>query len=95
MKFSHNKLLFVEFSEQHPSGNPHHSIKRLRRIWEDTYEEPYWDAVPVAASYTGNVNSNTFQMPRSAWVNKVRLGFSRSDSGGDVRLLLCEAFANG
>lgn len=85
----------VEFSEQHPSGNPNHSIKRLRRIWVDTYEEPYWEAVVVAASYTGNVSSNTFQMPASGFINKVRLGFSRVDAGGDVRLLLCETRPDG
>ncbi len=72
-----------------------HVMLRLTQFWEDTYEEPYWAAVAVDASYTGNVSSNTFQMPRSAWITKIRLGFSRIDTGGDVRLLLCETRADG
>lgn len=86
----------VEFSEQHPSGNPNHSIKRLRQIFTDSYEEPYWAATVVQASYTGQVAGNTFMMPRSGWVPGFNVYFSRVDSGGgDVRLALCELFENG
>lgn len=86
----------VEFAEQHPSGNPDHSFKRLRQIFIDTYEEPYWAATVVQASYTGQVAGNTFMMPRSGWVTGFNLMFSRVDAGGgDVRLGLCEIFENG
>ena len=86
----------VEFSEQHPSGDPNQSFKRLRKIFIDTYEEPYWAATIVQASYTGQVAGNTFMMPRSGWVSGVNLMFSRVDAGGgDVRFALCEIFENG
>ena len=86
----------VEFAEQHPSGNPDHSFKRLRQIFIDTYEEPYWAATVVQASYTGQVAGNTFMMPRSGWVTGFNLMLSRVDAGGgDVRLGLCEIFENG
>lgn len=85
----------VEFSEQHGSGDPNHSIKRLRQIFVDTYDEPYWAATIQQASYTGQVAGNTFMMPRSGWVTGFNLFFSRVDSGGDVRLGLCEIFENG
>lgn len=86
----------VEFAEQHPSGNPNHSLKRLRKLFVDTYNEPYWAATVVAASYTGQVAGNTFMMPRSGWVTGFNLFFSRVDAGGgDVRLALCEIFENG
>lgn len=86
----------VEFSEQHPSGNPNHSVKRLRQIFVDTYEEPYWAATVVQSSYTGQVAGNTFMMPRSGWVPGFNVYFSRVDAGGgDVRLALCELFENG
>lgn len=81
----------VEFSEQYWSGDPNHSTKRVRQMMVDTYEEPYWAATIVAASYTGQVAGNTFLMPRSGWLTAVQLGFSRVDAGGgDVRLGLCE-----
>lgn len=72
-----------------------HTIFRVRQFWVDTYEDPYWDAVVVSASYTGNVNANTFQMPRSGWVTKIPIGLSRVDTGGDIRLLLTETYPNG
>lgn len=86
----------VEFAEQHGSGNPNQSWKRLRRIFYDTYEEPYWAATVEQASYTGQVAGNTFMMPRSGWVTGFNVYFSRVDSGGgDVRLAVCELFENG
>lgn len=86
----------VEFAEQHPSGNPNQSIKRLRQIFIDTYEEPYWEATVEDASYTGQVAGNSFMVPRSGWITGFRVGFSRIDSGGgDVRLALCELFESG
>lgn len=86
----------VDFAEQHPSGNPNHSIKRLRQIFVDTYEEPYWAATVEQASYTGQVGGNTFMMPRSGWVVAFRYGFSRIDAGGgDIRAALCEVNDSG
>lgn len=86
----------VEFESQHRSGNPNHSFMRLRRIFIDTYEEPYWAATKVQSSYTGQVAGNTFMMPRSGWVTGFNVYFSRVDAGGgDVRFALCELFENG
>tara|TARA_R110002124_G_scaffold284368_1_gene461503 strand:- start:22715 stop:25012 length:2298 start_codon:yes stop_codon:yes gene_type:complete len=86
----------VEYAEQHPTGDVNHSFKRLRQIFVDTYEEPYWAATAVAASYAGQVGGNSFMMPRSGWVTGFNLGFSRIDSGvNDVRLVLCELFESG
>lgn len=86
----------VEFAEQHPSNNALHSVKRLRQIFIDSYEEPYWSATTVAASYNGQVAGNTFMVPRSAWVTGFNIGFSRRDAGGgDVRLGLCEVNDSG
>jgi hypothetical protein len=68
---------------------------RLQQFWIDTYEEIYWDRIVSTASYVGNVCGQTLLMPRSAWVTKVRLGFSRVDTGGDVRVLVTKATASG
>lgn len=84
----------VEFAQD--NGGPAHYIMRLRQIFYDTYEEPYWAATIVQASYTGQVAGNTFMMPRSGWVPGFNIYFSRVDAGGgDVRLGLCEVFENG
>ena len=73
-----------------------HRLVRVTQFFYDTYEEPYWEAVTVDASYTGQIAGNTFMVPRSAWVTGFNLGFSRVDSGGgDVRLGLCEVTESG
>ncbi|MCH4539064.1 hypothetical protein [Ochrobactrum sp. A-1] len=83
----------VEFVQ---GTDPAHFMMRARQIFYDSYEEPYWAATIVQASYTGQVAGNTFMMPRSGWVTGVNLYFSRVDAGGgDVRMALCELFENG
>lgn len=85
----------VEFAESKVDTNKTYFV-RLRKIFIDTYEEPYWAATKVQASYTGQVAGNTFMMPRSGWVTGINLMFSRVDAGGgDVRMALCELFENG
>lgn len=79
----------VEFSQD--AGGPAHYIMRVTQLFYDSYEEPYWAATIVPASYSGQVAGNTFMVPRSAWVTGFNIGFSRVDAGGgDVRLALCE-----
>ncbi|MCR5941109.1 hypothetical protein FG152_09770 [Ochrobactrum sp. XJ1] len=83
----------VEFTQ---GTDPNHYLMRARQIFYDSYEEPYWAATVVQASYTGQVAGNTFMMPRSGWVTGFNLYFSRVDAGGgDVRFGLCEVFENG
>lgn len=85
----------VEFESVKTNTNATYFV-RLRQIFIDTYEEPYWAATIVQASYTGQVAGNTFMMPRSGWVPGFNIYFSRVDAGGgDVRLALCEIFENG
>lgn len=84
----------VEFVQD--NGGPQHYMMRARKIFYDSYEEPYGAATVVQASYTGQVAGNTFMMPRSGWVSGINVYFSRVDAGGgDVRLALCETFENG
>lgn len=76
--------------------DPAHRLVRVQQIFTDTYEEPYWEATVVPASFTGQVGGNTFLMPRSGWITGFNVGFSRIDAGGgDVRLILCETLPNG
>lgn len=79
------------------AGDPtiNHSAIRLTKYWFDTYEEVYWDRIVSTASYVGNVGAETFLVPRSAWVRKLRLGFSRVDTGGDVRVLITKTTTSG
>jgi hypothetical protein len=72
-----------------------HQWVRLDQFWTDTYEETYWDTIVTTAAFTGNVCAQSFLVPRAAWLTKVRLGFSRLDSQGDLRVVLCRVTASG
>lgn len=93
--FQRNGETFLVDQEDLRRALQNHTAIRLKQFWTDKYEDHYWEALVTAASYTGNVNSNTFAMPRSGWVTAFNLGFSRLDTGGDVRLILCETHADG
>jgi hypothetical protein len=67
-----------------------HQMIRIEQYWVDSYEETYWDTIVTTAAYVGNVCSQTFMAPRAAWLTKVRLGFSRLDTQGDVRILIAQ-----
>ncbi len=68
---------------------------RLPYFWTDTWNEPYWDAVPTDASISGNMAATTFLMPRSGWITNIPVVFSRRDSSGSVTMLLTEVTENG
>jgi hypothetical protein len=67
-----------------------HQMIRIEQYWVDSYEETYWDTIVTTAAYVGNVCSQSFMAPRAAWLTKVRLGFSRLDTQGDVRILIAQ-----
>jgi hypothetical protein len=72
-----------------------HQFVRLNQFWVDSYEEIYWDSVTTINAFTGNVCSQSFLVPRAAWLTKVKLGFSRLDSQGDLRVAVCRTTASG
>ncbi len=63
--------------------------------WYETYQEAYWSAVTEQVSYVGNVCAQTFAAPRSGWVPKVTIGFSRLDTAGDVTVAITETTTAG
>ncbi|WP_316173587.1 MULTISPECIES: hypothetical protein [unclassified Bradyrhizobium] len=67
-----------------------HQMIRIEQFWTDTYQEIYWDTIVTTAAFVGNVCSQTFMAPRAAWLTKVRLGFSRLDTQGDLRILIAK-----
>lgn len=72
-----------------------HVFLRLRQFWTDTYEEIYWDVYTTTASFVGTVAAQTFLVPRAAWLTKVKIGFSRKDTQGDLHLAIARVTASG
>jgi hypothetical protein len=85
----------VQVSANQPYGGGYHTLERLTQFWEDSWTETYWQANVTSSTYTGVIGGNTFLMPQTAWVQKLRFGFSRLDSSGDVKVLLCGVTAAG
>lgn len=67
-----------------------HGIVRLRRLWVDTYQEPYWENVKTTSNLNGQQVAQTFLNSQDGWLSQIGLYFSRKAATGDVRVLVCE-----
>jgi hypothetical protein len=68
----------------------HAVIQRLRRIWEDTYDEPYWDQVTVNKNVPGAQIAETFMNANGGWLGRVGLTFNRLAAAGTITIAICE-----
>lgn len=63
---------------------------RLRQMFVDTYEEPYWDKVTSTTNISGQQVAQTFLNSQDGWLSQIGLYFSRKAASGDVNVLICE-----
>lgn len=68
----------------------HAVIQRLRRVWEDSYDEPYWDQVTVTTNVPGAQVAETFLNANGGWLARVQLTFTRLAAAGAVTISICE-----
>lgn len=67
-----------------------HQMIRVTEFWEDSYEEPYWDAVTVTNTVPGAVVAETFLNANDMWLGGIELGFTRLAANGSVTVSICE-----
>lgn len=63
---------------------------RLRQVWYDVYEEPYWEAQVSTETVSGAILAQTFLNAQDGWLTHVNLWFTRVAASGDVRVMICE-----
>jgi len=69
---------------------PAHGWVRVRRLWVDVYQEPYWDYVTVDHAVPGAQIAETFLNANDMWLDAVGLTFTRLAKDGGITLAICE-----
>lgn len=73
---------------------PAHKFFRIRRFWEDTVEEPYWDKVVVESDITGKSVAQTFLNAQEGWLTSIDLKLTRIDPDNNIEVLVVETTKN-
>lgn len=69
---------------------PGHGWVRLRQLWVDTYEEPYWDVVTTTNTVTGTQVAETWLQGQNMWLDAVGIWFTRLAASGSAHIAICE-----
>jgi hypothetical protein len=72
-----------------PGGVP--KMVRIRQVWYDDVEEPYWQNVIVTENISGAILAQTFLNSQDGWCTSIELFFTQVAAAGNVRVLVCEA----
>ncbi len=67
-----------------------HQVLRLRQIFVDTVNEPYWDKVTIDHTVSGAQIAETFLQGQDIWLDAVGLYFTRLANAGAVTLSIVE-----
>lgn len=67
-----------------------HNAVRMRRVWTDTYQEPYWAYVPVDHNITGAQVAQTFLISNDMWLSRVGFYLTTKAANEAVHLTVCE-----
>ena len=67
-----------------------HEIMRLRQVWVDTYDEPYWDYVVQEHTITGAQVAQTFLAGNDFWLSRIGFFVTAKAANENVFLTLCE-----
>ena len=70
------------------NANAHSGAVRVTQYFEDTYEEEYWDYIPVTQGINGAIVGETFLNSEAGYVTGISLPFTKVASTGNVWLLI-------
>lgn len=69
-----------------------HYMARLRQIWFDGYQEPYWEKVTNTLTVNGSQVGQTFLNSQDGWLTKVALNFTKLGADGAVGISVVECY---
>jgi len=82
------QVLGTDYSLPVHGGGQH--FVRIQQVWEDTFEEAYWEAQVTTDTINGAVIGETWLNAQDGWVTHIDLFFTQVASSGDVRVVICE-----
>lgn len=65
---------------------------RLRKLWYDAIEVPYWDRVITNLTVNGSQIGQTFLNSQDGWLTQVVLNFTKLGADGAVGITVCECY---
>lgn len=80
----------VEEAQRHLIDEAHVQI-RARRVWIDTWKEPYWEFTATEHVVQGSVLAQTVLMAQTGWLTSAEVFITTADPAGGLTLLLTEA----
>ena len=88
--FTKDGEVFQDLGVAATFADGHAVIERLRRIWVDSYDEPYWDQVTSTKNVPGAQIAETFMNANGGFLGRVGLTFTRLAAAGAVTIAVCE-----
>lgn len=82
------EVLDYDFHEER--RNPGHSWVRLRKVWTDTYQEPYWAYVVTDHSITGAQIAQSFPVTNDMWLTRMGFFMTAKAAAEAVHVTLAE-----
>lgn len=72
------------------TGIAQHNVVRLRQIWQDTYQEPYWGYTPISHTVTGAQIAQSFLVSNDMWMTKFGFWVAVKAANEAIYLSICE-----
>lgn len=88
--FTKDGEVFQQVGADIQYADGHAVNKRLRRVWEDVYDEPYWDRITETRNVPGAQIAETFMNANGGFLGRVGLTFTRLAAAGTVTISICE-----
>lgn len=84
----------ADYKISHPTRNDANGLQakwvRLRQVFYDYVEEPYWEQISITESVSGSVIAQTFLNSQDGWMTHLDLWFTQVAASGVVHVLITE-----
>lgn len=78
-------------AEDRGRASINHQFLRVKRVWIDTWQEPYWDIVTTSHVVQGSILAQTVLMAQTGWLSSMEFFVTTADPAGGLTVLLTEA----
>lgn len=72
---------------------PGHENFRLKQVWIDQTDEPYWDLNTTTVTASGSILSQTFLQSQDGWLTSADVLLTKVAAAGDIMVVIAETTA--
>ena len=70
--------------------SPDHRTFRLKQVWTDQTDEPYWDLNTTTVQASGSILSQTFLQSQDGWLTSVDILLTKVAAAGDISVVIAD-----